>query len=126
MIIRFFYEGGAGFMSLIYLMWIIVVSLAIRCIVLYRFNKNPQKLKRTNDGILFTGSFAFLTGITGQMVGLMAAFDAIQRVGDAGVDPKILAGGLKVTFIAPFFGLLLLLISAIIWYVFRNLKNTLH
>ncbi len=123
MIIRFFYEGGPSFMSPVYLMWIIVFILAIRFVILYRLNKNPQKLKRTNDSILFIGSFTFLIGITGQMVGLMAAFDAIQKVGDAGIDPQLLAGGLKVTFIAPLFGMVLLLISAIIWFVFRNLKE---
>lgn len=126
MIIRLFYEGGPTFMSLVYLMWITVFILAIRFIFLYRINKNDHKLKRVNDGILFTGSLAFLVGITGQMVGLMAAFDAIQKVGDGGINPSILAGGLKVTFIVPFFGLALLLLSAIIWFVFRNLKNAGH
>lgn len=123
MIIRFFYEGGPTFMSLVYLMWIIVIALAVRFIILYRGNKNPQKLKRTNDSILFFGSLAFLIGITGQMVGLMAAFHSIQKAGGAGVAPQYIAGGLKVSFIAPFFGMVLLLISAIIWFVFRNLKE---
>ncbi len=122
MIIRFFYEGGTFFMSLVYLLWIIVFILAIRFIILYRGNKDHQKLKRTNNSILFTGSFAFLIGISGQMVGLMAAFDAIQKAGDT-IVPQLIAGGLKVTFIVPSFGLMLLLISAIIWFVFRNLKK---
>ncbi|WP_461630698.1 MotA/TolQ/ExbB proton channel family protein [Labilibaculum euxinus] len=126
MIIRFFYEGGAFFMSLVYLMWIAVFTLAVRFVILYRSNKNPQKLKRTNDSILFFGSFAFLIGITGQMVGLVAAFDIVRKVGNAGVTPQYLAGGLKVTFIAPLIGLLLFMISAIIWFVFRNLKQTSH
>lgn len=123
MIIRFFYEGGPNFMSLVYLMWIIVIIQAIRFIILYRGNKNPQKLKRTNDSILFFGSFAFLIGITGQMVGLIDAFDGIQSMGGSGISPGILAGGLKVTFIAPLFGMMLLMISAIIWFVYRNLKE---
>ncbi len=123
MIIRFFYEGGAFFMSLVYLMWIIVSALVLRFIFLYRSNKDSQKLKRTNDGILFFGSFAFLLGITGQMVGLIDAFDVIQNMNNASVRPGMLAGGLKVTFIAPIFGMMLLMLSAIIWFVFRNLKK---
>jgi len=123
MIIRLFYEGGPTFMSLVYLMWIMVFILAIRFIFLYRGNKNPQKLKRTNDGILFFGSLAFLIGITGQMVGLIAAFDAVQRIIDVRIIPQALAGGLKVTFIAPVFGIVLLILSTIIWFVFRNLKK---
>ena len=123
MIIRLFYEGGPTFMSLVYLMWIMVFILAIRFIFLYRGNKNPQKLKRTNDDILFFGSLAFLIGITGQMVGLIAAFDAVQRIIDVRIIPQALAGGLKVTFIAPVFGIVLLILSTIIWFVFRNLKK---
>ncbi len=108
------------------LMWIIVIALAIRFIFLYRGNKNPHKLKKTNDSILFFGSLAFLIGITGQMVGLIATFDAIQSVGDASISPELVAGGLKVTFIVPAFGILLLIISAIFWFVFRNLNETSH
>jgi len=121
---RFFYEGGPSFMTPVYLMWIIVFVLTIRFVLLYRNGKNPQKLKRTNDGILFVGSFAFLVGITGQMFGLMSAFGSIQRLGEAGIEPNILAGGLKTTFIAPFCGISLLLLSAILWFVFRNLSHT--
>lgn len=123
MIIRFFYEGGPTFMSLVYLMWSIVFVLAIRFILLYRGNKNPLKLKRTNDSILFFGSFAFLIGITGQMVGLIEAFDTIQSMGANSISPGLLAGGLKVSFIAPFFGMMLLMISSILWFVFRGLKR---
>ena len=123
MIIRFLYEGGVVFMSLVYLMWIIVIIQAIRYIILYRADKKPQKLKKTNDSILFFGSFAFLIGITGQMVGLIEAFDSIHSMGGSGISPGILAGGLKVTFIAPFFGMMLLMLSAIIWFVYRNLKK---
>jgi len=110
-------------MAPVYLMWIIVFVLAIRFIILYRSDKSPQKLKRTNDGILFFGSFAFLIGITGQMVGLIEAFDMIQSTGEADIDPHYLAGGLKVTFIAPIFGMMLLMISSILWFVFRGLKK---
>lgn len=123
MIIKFFYEGGPVFMSLVYLMWIIVISLVVRFIILYRGTKNPLKLKRTNDGILFFGSFAFLIGISGQMIGLMAAFDSIQRTGYPSIAPQIIAGGLKVSFIPTVFGMFLLLLSAIIWFVCRNLKE---
>lgn len=124
MIIRLFYDGGTAFTTPILLMWIFVFILAIRFIILYRGNKNPLKLKRTNEGILFFGSLAFLIGITGQMIGSIAAFDVIQMADKADITPQYLAGGLKVSFIAPVFGMVLLILSTIIWFVFRNLKNT--
>ncbi len=123
MIIRLFYEGGPNFMFPIYLIWIIVFIYVIRFVIVYRGDKNLQKLKRINDSILFFGSLAFLIGITGQMVGLVAAFDAVQATGEAGIDPRYLAGGLKVTFIAPIFGMMILILSSILWFVFRNLKE---
>jgi uncharacterized membrane protein YfcA len=123
MIVKFFYEGGPTFMSVVYLMWIIVFVLAVRFIILYLGNKQPKKLKRTNDSILFFGSLAFLIGITGQMMGLIGAFDAVLCLGNEPISPDMLAGGLKVTFIVPLFGLVLLILSSIIWFVFRNLKN---
>ncbi len=110
-------------MALVYLMWIIVFIQAIRFIILYRGNKNPQKLKRTNDSILFFGSLAFLIGIYGQITGLITAFDAVQRMSDMSLVPQALAGGFKVTFIVTVFGLMLLMLSAIFWFVFRNLKK---
>ncbi len=123
MIIRLFYEGGPNFMFPIYMMWIIVFIHAIRFIILYRGNKSPRKLKRTNNSILFFGSLAFLIGITGQMVGLVAGFDIVQATGDAGIDPRYIAGGFKVTFIAPIIGMMILILSSILWFVFRNLKK---
>ena len=72
---------------------------------------------------MFFGSFAFLIGISGQMIGLMAAFDSIQRAGYPSIAPQIIAGGLKVSFIPTVFGMFLLLLSAIIWFVCRNLKE---
>ena len=123
MIIRLFFEGGVFFMSLVYFMWILAIVQAIRFIIEYRGNQKPQKLIRTNNSILFFGSFSFLFGITGQMIGLITAFDVIQSMGNASIKPAMLAGGLKVTFIAPFFGITFLMLSAITWFVLRNLKN---
>ena len=123
MIIRLFFEGGASFMSLVYAMWILAMVQAIRFIIAYRGNKEPQKLKRMNNSILFFGSLSFLFGITGQMVGLVAAFDVVQGMDAATIKPGMLAGGLKVTFIAPLFGIIFLMISAITWFVLRNLKR---
>ncbi len=123
MIIRLFFEGGSSFMSIVYLMWIIVFIHAIRFVILYRGDKNPRKLKRTNNSILFFGSLAFLIGITGQMVGLITGLDMLQATSEAGIDPRNLAGGFKVTFIAPIFGIMLLILSSILWFVFRNLKE---
>ncbi len=121
-IIRHFYEGGALYMFFLYVMWIAVFILTARLIIFYRSGKNGQKLNRINNNILFIGSFAFLFGISGQMIGLYYAYDAVSKVAKIDLNPNMIANGLKVSSIPPLYGILLLLLSAIIWYIFRNLN----
>jgi len=119
MIVKHFIEGGPLFMSVIYLMWIAVFILGIRFIILYSKDQLIIKLKRTNDAILFLGSFTFLLGIFGQTIGIFMALTVIEAQG--GVAPALIAGGLKVSMITALYGFGLLLVSAIIWFIFRLL-----
>jgi hypothetical protein len=120
MIYKHWLIGGPHFMTLIYILWIAVIAISL--IILFNLNKKEeqnQKLIRLNSAILFLGSFAFLFGFLGQAVGLYAAMEAIEIAGD--ISPAIMAGGFKVSLIAPLYGFLLLLISSIIWFVYRNI-----
>lgn len=49
--------------------------------------------------------FLVVTGILSQTIGLYQALSAIESIGGE-VSPALLAGGLKVSFIAPIFGLI--------------------
>jgi hypothetical protein len=53
--------------------------------------------------------FALTLGILGQVIGLMEGFKVIEAMGE--IAPKILAGGLRVSFISTFFGLFAFLIG---------------
>ena len=53
--------------------------------------------------------FAIVWGFLGQIIGLIGAFDSIEAVGD--VSPAVFAGGLKVAFLAPVFGMFAFLIG---------------
>jgi biopolymer transport protein ExbB/TolQ len=120
MIVEHLFVGGISFMLPIYLMWIAVIILSVKFLINYfSKNKDLQKLAKQNSLILFLGSFAFLFGLLGQILGLYGALQAIQSAGD--ISPAIMAGGLRVSLIAPLYGLVLLVISSIIWFVFRNL-----
>lgn len=119
MIIKHFSEGGAMFMSLIYMLWIAVVFLVVKTAINTTGNK-PEKLQlRQNSWILFLGSFGFLLGIFGQMIGLFQAMRAVENAGD--ISPALIAGGLKVSLIAPLYGFALLLVSGIAWFVLRKI-----
>ncbi len=123
MVVKHLFEGGPAFMSVIYIMWIIVGFISIKFLMNYFSEKRDlQKLSKNNTTILFIGSFAFLLGLFGQILGMYGALAAIHAAGD--ISPALIAGGLKVSLIAPLYGFGLLLLSSIIWFVFRNLiKN---
>ena len=121
MIFKHLYEGGPLFMSIIYLLWLAVIAL----IGLFIFKKGKNSLsglKRLNEAILFTGSLAFLLGILAQVIGIFEALKFIESTGQH-VSAAMIAGGLRVSFLAPFYGFALFLISGIAWFVFRNLLN---
>lgn len=120
MVFKHFYEGGPSFMSVVYLLWIVVIIMTVRIIYdLVKGKKTIAKLKKENEVILFTGSFAFLVGVLGQVVGLFEALGVVEQVKD--ISPSLLAGGLRVSTIAPLYGLTLFVISGLLWFVFRQI-----
>lgn len=120
MILKHLFEGGPYFMASIYIMWIVVIFITVKLFLNYFSDKrNLEKLEKYNSIILFIGSFAFLFGILGQIIGFFQILDVIEREGD--IAGCLIAGGLKVTLLAPLYGFTLLLVSCIIWFVFRNL-----
>jgi len=113
-------EGGPFFMSLVYIMWIIVIVFVVKSVINYFSPKATEKfLLRQSSWILFLGSLAFLTGIFAQMVGFYEDMHVLQEAGD--VSPKLIAGGFKVSLLAPLYGFLLLLLSALYWFLYRKI-----
>ena len=120
MIIKHLFEGGIYFMAPIYIMWIVVIFLSVKFLLNYfSDNKDHEKLKKQNSTIIFIGSFSFLFGIFGQTLGIFGALTAIQNASD--IAPSLIAGGLKVSLLTTLYGFSLLLLSSIIWFVFRSL-----
>jgi hypothetical protein len=65
------------------------------------------------------GLFALITGLLGQMVGLYAMFDAIEQIAQKGEEiiPSLVFGGIRVTMIVTFYGILIYLFSLLLWFV---------
>ena len=76
--------------------------------------KNNSNLKRGLPEILQVSLFAFFTGIFGQCIGLIQAFDAIESMGK--VSQAILAGGLKVSMITTLYGMSIFALAAVCWF----------
>jgi biopolymer transport protein ExbB/TolQ len=56
-----------------------------------------------------------ITGILGQLIGLMTAFSAIEKASD--ISPAIVAGGLKVSMITTLYGIFIYMLSILIWFL---------
>jgi hypothetical protein len=114
---KLFYMGGPLFMGILTLLLIVLLVLT----VVFTLSVATGKASgQTNFGHRLTylkslGLFTMITGILGQLIGLMMAFSAIEQAAD--ISPAIIAGGLKVSMISTLYGLFIYLLSILIWFV---------
>uniref|UniRef100_UPI0040485214 MotA/TolQ/ExbB proton channel family protein n=1 Tax=Roseivirga sp. TaxID=1964215 RepID=UPI0040485214 len=100
-----------GILTVVVTAMIIQSVVSIRTIMANQVNeKTPQKIRLVRE----IGLFAFMVGILASAIDLMGAFSAIEMAGD--VSPSLLAAGLKFTLIAPVYGLMIYVLSLIIWF----------
>ena len=93
---QLFVEGG--------LVWMIGISLFLIALFIAAW-KAPRWVKEIGIG-------ALIFAIFGTLSGLAQMFDAIQMFGD--ISPAVICGGLKVTLIPTFYGLIVYFVSLII------------
>ncbi|MDX1545445.1 MAG: MotA/TolQ/ExbB proton channel family protein [Rhodothermales bacterium] len=74
-------------------------------------------VRREIGAIVHLGGFCLAFGVLGQALGLYEAFTVIEQMG--GIPPAMLAGGLKVSMITTLYGLILFLLSGVLWFVLR-------
>jgi hypothetical protein len=112
-----FYMGGTLFMSILTAILIIMVAWAIYHSLPFLTGKNydlTQTRMRIRH-IRTIGLFGLMFGISGNLIGLFQAFDAIEQMGD--VSPALLMGGLKVSMITTFYGIFIFLLSLLVWFI---------
>ncbi|MDX9846728.1 MAG: MotA/TolQ/ExbB proton channel family protein [Tenuifilaceae bacterium] len=118
-----YFFGGPLAMSIIYGLW--VGAILLFGWLIYCWAKGSESMskrkKSISESILFLGSFAFLMGILFQVIGIIEALIAIEAAGD--VSMALIAGGLKVSLIAPVYGFTLFVLTYIIWFVNRRFSN---
>lgn len=113
-----FIDGGPFFMTLHYLMWILVIVFTILATKNFRTtNRNYKKLEKFNTTILFIGGFGLLFSLFYRTMGMYSAFSVLETSSD--ISPSLVAGGLKASLIAPLYSLFLFLVTGIIWFIFR-------
>ena len=112
-----FVMGGSLFMSILTILLVIIVAVSVYFAVAIASGKASEKenFKQQLRYIKSLGLFTMITGILGQLIGLFSAFTAIEAAGD--VSPAMLAGGLKISLITTLTGIVIYLISIIIWFL---------
>lgn len=108
-------EGGPLFMYSLLLLFFICIGLFIQGLI------KKERQPKNRELLSSIGLFALVFGFLGQVLGLIAAFDAIEMVGD--VSPEILAGGLKISFLNSGFGALVFLVARFGIILFTWLKK---
>jgi hypothetical protein len=114
--IDFLIRGGIIFTLPLTFLALAVLVLAGRTIALLAADRSAPAA-RTLALLLHTGIFSFVFGLLGQGISLYQMVTAIEGAG--GVSPAIVAGGLRVSFIVPLFGLSILAVSLLIWIGLR-------
>ena len=106
--------GGPFFTFTLLLILGVIVFLIAQSVV------KPDKRLKNKSLIASLSLFAVVWGFFAQILGLISAFDSIQATGS--ISSEILAGGLKVSFIAPVFGLFNFLIGrlGILYIIYKS------
>jgi len=113
----FFSAMGVFFFPLV-LICVVNIVLAIRKAAdLYGSTlKAGPRLERGLHAILFWGAVAAVLGVLGQSIGIYNALGAISRAAE--ISPAVVARGFAESFTTTIFGLVILIVSAILWFIF--------
>ena len=118
---RFYIEGGSGFMGFLTILLIITMAWIVYHFVIGYCSKqaNYKKFLRRIEYGKSMGLFALIVGIVGQMTGLYAMLSAIEKEFTKGmeINPALVFEGIKVTMICTIYGILIYLLSIVLWFV---------
>jgi hypothetical protein len=109
-----FYMGGPVFMSILTLIFIaVIVVFVVNGLPVLNGNSTGEIAVRKISYIKAVGLFGLMVGILEQLIGLYQAFVAIEMIGE--ISPAMLAGGIKVSMISTIYGMIIYVISYLIW-----------
>ncbi len=118
-----FYMGGTLFMSILTILFVLMLTYSVFSLISILNNKNEEVLKIRSrlSHIKSIGLFSVVTGILGQLIGLYTAFSAIEKAAD--ISPALIYGGIKISMITTLYGIIIYLISILIWFVLDLLAS---
>lgn len=108
--------GGIEFMVFITILGLAMLFFTVRTYIKV-FVKKESKVTGVNYILMF-GSLSFIIGLLGQAIGMFGAFEAIYQAGD--ISPGLIAAGIRVSMIAPLYGVFYFIISIPLWMLVRE------
>lgn len=113
--VELFFQGNFIFMGILTLLLLIILSIAVyRAIQMSKGNVEYETTFRYQiTKIKSVGLFALVFGIFAHLLGLYQMFSVIEQGGT--YSPALVAGGLKVSAISTIYGLIIFLLSYLLW-----------
>jgi uncharacterized membrane protein len=112
----FFKSMGVFGLPMIIIAVVIAVLIIKKAVDLFvRKDLPPRKLEGGLHAILFWGAVSAVFGVLGQYTGIYKALSVIMKAKQ--ISPNLVAQGFAESFTTTIFGLGILLISAIAWFI---------
>ena len=114
---KLFFMGGPIFMGILTLLLIVLLAVSVLFILKLTSGKPTIQNRLTHQlsYLKSIGLFSMIVGILGQLIGLVLALNASEKVND--ISPVIMLGGLKISMISTLYGIIIYLLSLIIWFM---------
>lgn len=110
-----FFMGGIEFMTVLTIMFLTALLFcALAASDIFSKGLRAEQVNSKLEYVRSFGLLALVTGVLGQMIGLYGAFIAIEEVGQ--VSQAMLAGGVKVSSITTIYGLIIFVITRLLWF----------
>lgn len=110
-----FFMGGIEFMTVLTIMFLTALLFcALAASDIFLKGLRAEQVNSKLEYVRSFGLLALVTGVLGQMIGLYGAFIAIEEVGQ--VSQAMLAGGVKVSSITTIYGLIIFVITRLLWF----------
>jgi hypothetical protein len=112
-------RDGGPFMWLLLLLFIMILGLAVRKFIqlIHTGDEIPSFTESGINAIVFWGAVSAVIGFFAHYLGIYHAMIAISRASD--ISPAIVSYGYSMSLIPVLAGLLIFLVSAIIWFLLR-------
>lgn len=117
------FESGGALMWPLALIAVGIIVLAGRTAWLLR-RGSSREAEGTLQAILFWGVIGAVLGFLGTIVGIVQITRVVSLAGS--VEAPLVWGGFGVALVTLIFGLLILLVAALLWFVLRMSRNRTH